>query len=165
MQRFKLKTRLLTYLILFLSIQLHAQKSRFFTDFRANPILADSVENFILNSSRVSVFLIDSIAAENQRQIHGYTFEKKLALNVENTKSMMQYILHPSTFIKSEYRIMAPFNPEVAVRYKRKKNFLTFLFSLRSSTVRIFYNGVLQDELLIDNSYGLMFIMKKLLID
>ena len=165
MRRYKLKTGLLIYLVLFLSVQLHAQDGRFFTEFRANPILTDSMENFIFNSSGVSLFLINTIATENQRQIQGYTFKKKFALNVRNAKSMKQYILHPSTFIKSEYKVMLPFKPEVAVRYKRKKNFLTFLFSLKSSTVRIFYNGVLQEELLIDNNYGLMFIMKELLMD
>lgn len=162
--RFKSKMEWLIPLMLFTCVPLQAQNSQLLKEYRVNPIFADSVENTILNSSRTSVFVIDTIATENQRQIQGYTFERKFVLSSQKSKNMIQYILHPSTFIKSEYKVMAPFIPEIAVQFKEKKNLITFLFSLKSSTARILYNGTLQDEILIDDNYGLMFTTKELLM-
>lgn len=151
-------------LMLFACVPLQAQNCQLFTEYRVNPVLADSVENVILNSSKVTVFVIDTIAMESQREIQGYTIEKKFVLPPQKYKRMVQYILHPTTFIKSEYKVMAPFIPEVAVQFKDRRVLITFLFSLKSSTARIFYNGTLQDEILIDSNHELMFIMKELLI-
>lgn len=72
-------------LIFFVCTPLCAQKSRLFTEYRLNPILADSVENVILNSFKTSVFILDSIAMDKQRQIQGYTYEKKISIKL-NTK-------------------------------------------------------------------------------
>jgi len=150
-------------LIFFVCTPLCAQKSRLFTEYRLNPILADSVENVILNSFKTSVFILDSIAMDKQRQIQGYTYEKKFLLNSIQNKDMIQYMLHPKTFIKSEYKVMTPFIPEVAVTFKKKKECVTLLFALKSSTVQVFYNKTRQNDILIDNNHELMFIIKKLL--
>ena len=143
---------------------LQAQNCQLFTEYRVNPVLADSVENAILNSSKLMVFVIDTIAKGCQREIQGYTIEKQFVLGPQKYKRMVQYLLHPTTFIKSEYKVMAPFIPEVAVQFKDRKDRITFLFSLKSSTARIFYNGTQQDEILVDSNHGLMFIMKDILM-
>lgn len=135
-------------------------RNDFFSSFRISPVLTDSCENTILRSNSASVFYLDSVSDGSGRSVLGYGYKIRKTVRHNRYDRLASYLLSKDSFIRSDFSVMAPFVPQAAVKIGHGHSSVTFLFSFRSSTVRIFSDDRLTDELLLADPHAVMSLFK-----
>lgn len=143
---------------------LHAERNQYLYSYRVSSTLPVSVENSILKASAASVVYFDTITNNsNSKKLLDYCYGLKKTIKNYYYTMLSSVLLSDKSFIKSDYSVAMPFNPQVGVIIEDGAMSVAFLFSFQSSTARIYQNGIKVEELLIDDNNSFLFIFKNLL--
>ena len=131
-----------------------------FSSFRVSPLLPELCENTVLRSNSAVVFYLDSLSDNSKKSVLGYSYTVRKTVRDFRYDRLASHILSKDTFIKSDYSVLAPFVPQVAVKIGSGDSSVLFLFSFGNSTVRIFSGDCQIDEFLLADTHTIKSLFK-----